>query len=219
MMVTKFGITKKVELKAFENAKKRGVKAIILDEGDELAEAIFVNSGDDVMFVSKLGKGLRTSSDDVRTMGRATHGVRAMKLAQDDEIIGLVRVDDDKRILMVTENGKGKQVRFSEFMSHGRGTMGQKIYSIDDRTSCLVRALAVNDDNDVVFITLNGQTIRVHVKDISIQGRSAMGVKVVSFKKAKDVIVAMAATEYQPEDDTSEESEGEETAENPEENK
>lgn len=206
MMVTKLGVTKKVELIAFENAKKRGVKAIILDENDELVSSIFVNEGDDVMFVSKLGKGLRTSSDDVRTMGRATHGVRAMKLADTDEIIGLVKVEDDKRILMVTENGKGKQVRFSEFMAHGRGTMGQKIYTIDDRTSYLVNALAVNDDNDVVFVTLNGQTIRVHVKDISIQGRSAMGVKVVSFKKAKDVIVAMAATEYQVEEEDDEES-------------
>ena len=213
MMVTKLGVTKKVELIAFENAKKRGVKAIILDENDELVSSIFVNEGDDVMFVSKLGKGLRTSSDDVRTMGRATHGVRAMKLADTDEIIGLVKVEDDKRILMVTENGKGKQVRFSEFMTHGRGTMGQKIYTIDDRTSYLVNALAVNDDNDVVFVTLNGQTIRVHVKDISIQGRSAMGVKVVSFKKAKDVIVAMAATEYQVEEEDDEESaENEESA-------
>ena len=204
MMVTRYGVTKKVALKAFENAKKRGVKAIILDEGDELVTSIFVNSGDDVMFVSRNGKGLRTSSDDVRTMGRSTHGVRAMKLADDDEIIGLVKVEDDKRILMVTENGKGKQVRFSEFMSHGRGTMGQRIYSIDDRTSHLVNALAVNDDNDVVFITLNGQTIRVHVKDISIQGRSAMGVKVVTFKKAKDTIVAMAATGYQAEEEEDE---------------
>ena len=206
MMVTKLGVTKKVELIAFENAKKRGVKAIILDENDELVSSIFVNEGDDVMFVSKLGKGLRTSSDDVRTMGRATHGVRAMKLADADEIIGLVKVEDNKRILMVTENGKGKQVRFSEFMAHGRGTMGQKIYTIDDRTSYLVNALAVNDDNDVVFVTLNGQTIRVHVRDISIQGRSAMGVKVVSFKKAKDTIVAMAATEYQVEEEDDEES-------------
>ena len=199
LMVTKLGVTKKVELKAFENAKKRGVKAIILDEEDSLVQSIFVNPGDDIMFVSRLGKGLRTSSDDIRTMGRSTHGVRAMKLSSDDEIVGLVKVDDDKRILMVTEKGKGKQVRFSEFMSHGRGTMGQKIYSIDNRTSYLVNALAVNDDNDVVFVTLNGQTIRVHVKDISIQGRSAMGIKVVSFKKASDSIVAMAETEFQEE--------------------
>ena len=206
MMVTKHGITKKVMLNAFVNAKKRGVKAIILDEGDELVTSIFVNEGDDVMIVSKLGKGLRTSADDIRTMGRSTHGVRAMKLAENDEIIGLVRVDDDKRILMVTENGKGKQVRFSEFMAHGRGTQGQRIYSVDEKASgTLVNAVSVNDDNDVVFVTLNGQTIRVHVKDISIQGRNATGVKVVSFKKASDSIVAMAATEFQQEEDEAEE--------------
>ena len=206
MMVTKHGITKKVMLNAFVNAKKRGVKAIILDEGDELVTSIFVNEGDDVMIVSKLGKGLRTSADDIRTMGRSTHGVRAMKLAENDEIIGLVRVDDDKRILMVTENGKGKQVRFSEFMAHGRGTQGQRIYSVDEKASgTLVNAVAVNDDNDVVFVTLNGQTIRVHVKDISIQGRNATGVKVVSFKKTSDSIVAMAATEFQQEEDEAEE--------------
>lgn len=201
MMITKFGITKKVELSAFVNAKKRGVKAIILDEGDSLVQSIFVNEGDDVMIVSKTGKGLRTSSDLIRTMGRSTRGVRAMKLLGDDEIIGLVRVEENKRILMVTENGKGKQVRFEEFNTHGRATMGQRIYSVDEKTSYLVNALAVNDDNDVVFVSLNGQTIRVHVKDISIQGRSAHGVKVATFKKKDDYIVAMAATEYQEESD------------------
>ena len=79
--------------------------------------------------------------------------------------------------------------------------MGQKIYSVDDKASGLVNALAVNDENDVVFVTLNGQTIRVHVKDISIQGRSARGVKVASFKQKDDSIVAMAATDYQEESD------------------
>ncbi|MCI7806929.1 MAG: DNA topoisomerase (ATP-hydrolyzing) subunit A [Bullifex sp.] len=201
MMITKYGVTKKVELSAFVNAKKRGVKAIILDEGDSLVQSIFVNEGDDVMIVSKYGKGLRTGSDSIRTMGRSTRGVRAMKLLDDDEIIGLVRVEEGKRILMVTENGKGKQVRFEEFNAHGRATMGQKIYSVDDKASGLVNALAVNDENDVVFVTLNGQTIRVHVKDISIQGRSARGVKVASFKKKDDSIVAMAATDYQEESD------------------
>lgn len=200
LMVTKLGVTKKVPLNAFINAKRRGVKAIILDEEDSLVQTIFVGEGDDVMFVTKQGKGLRTSADSIRTMGRATHGVRAMKLASEDEIVGLVKVDENKRILMVTERGKGKQVRFSEFMAHGRGTMGQKIYSIDERTSGLVNAVAVNEDNDVVFVSRNGQTIRVHVKDISIQGRNAMGIKVASFKKETDTIVAMAVTDYQVEE-------------------
>lgn len=207
LMVTKLGVTKKVELNAFINAKKKGVKAIILDEYDSLVQCVFVNPGDDVMIVSRLGKGLRTSSDSIRTMGRSSHGVKAMKLAENDEIVGLVKVFDDKRILMVTQNGKGKQVRFSEFNSHGRGTQGQKIYMIDDRTNYLVNAVSVNDDNDVVFITLNGQTIRVHVKEITIQGRNTTGVRVVKMKKEKDYIVAMAVTDYQEEETVAETSE------------
>lgn len=200
MMVTREGVTKKVRLNDFINAKKKGVKAIILDEGDALVQSIFVSPEDDVMIVSKFGKGLRTNSENIRTMGRATHGVRAMKLLDGDEIVGLVRVDPNNRILMVTENGKGKQVEFSQFMAHGRGTMGQKIYNIDEKTSYIVNALSVNNDNDVVFMTLQGQIIRVHVKDISIQGRNAAGIRVVTMKKSTDSLVAMAVTDYQEEE-------------------
>lgn len=199
LMATKYGVTKRVKLHDFVNAKKHGVKAIILDEGDELIQALFVDDSDEVMYISKKGKGLRTSVDAVRIMGRATHGVRAMKLVENDEIAGLVKVDNEKRILMITTNGKGKQVEFNQFMSHGRATGGQKIYNIEGERF-IVNALAVDDSNDVVFVTLFGQTIRVHVNTISIQGRSAMGVKVASFKKANDSIVAMAVTEYQEEE-------------------
>jgi DNA gyrase, A subunit len=205
MMVTKDGVTKKVRLNDFRNAKTKGIKAIILDEGDELVSSVFVKEEDDVMFITKKGKGLRVSNIEVRTMGRATHGVRGMKLAEDDEIIGLVKVEDDKRVLMVTDKGKGKQVRYSEFMPHGRGTMGQKIYNISEKNGYIVNALSVNDDNDVVFVTLFGQTIRVHVKDISIQGRNAQGIKVVAFKKSTDSLVAMDSTEYQEEVEEDEE--------------
>lgn len=199
LMVTKYGVTKRVKLHDFVNAKKHGVKAIILDEGDELIQALFVSDGDEVMYVSKNGKGLRTGVDAVRVMGRATHGVRAMKLIEDDEIAGLVKVEDNKRILMITANGKGKQVEFNQFMAHGRATGGQKIYNIEGNNG-IVNALAVDETNDVVFVTLFGQTIRVHVNTISIQGRAASGVKVATFKKENDSIVAMAVTEYQEEE-------------------
>ena len=199
MMVTKFGVTKKVMLNDFRNAKTKGIKAIILDEDDELVSSLFVKEEDDVMFVSKFGKGLRVQNTEVRTMGRATHGVRAMKLSEGDEIVGLVKVEEDKRVLMVTDKGKGKQVRYSEFMAHGRGTMGQRIYNISEANGYIVNALSVNEDNDVVFVTLFGQTIRVHVKDVSIQGRNAQGIRVVAFKKDTDSLVAMDCTEYQEE--------------------
>ena len=197
-----YGVAKKVRLNDFINAKARGVKAIILDEGDSLISSIFVKEDDDVMIVTKNGKGLRIHAEDVRTMGRATHGVRGIRLLGEDEVVGVVPVDNDKRILMITENGKGKQVRFDQFMPHGRGTMGQKIYTVEDKG--LVGAVAVDDDSDVVIITLKGQTIRVHARDISIQGRAAMGVKVATFKKKDDLINAIAVTGYQ-EDETQEE--------------
>ena len=209
LMVTRMGVAKKVRLNDFINAKARGVKAIILDEGDSLISSIFVKEDDDVMIVTKNGKGLRIHAEDVRTMGRATHGVRGIRLLGEDEVVGVVPVDNDKRILMITENGKGKQVRFDQFMPHGRGTMGQKIYTVEDKG--LVGAVAVDDDSDVVIITLKGQTIRVHARDISIQGRAAMGVKVATFKKKDDLINAIAVTGYQ-EDDTQEE-EGAESSE------
>ena len=179
--------------------QKLKVLAIILDEDDELVSCLFVKEEDDVMFVSKFGKGLRVQNREVRTMGRATHGVRAMKLSEGDEIVGLVKVEEDKRVLMVTDKGKGKQVRYSEFMAHGRGTMGQRIYNISEANGYIVNALSVNEDNDVVFVTLFGQTIRVHVKDVSIQGRNAQGIRVVAFKKDTDSLVAMDCTEYQEE--------------------
>ena len=203
LMVTKLGVAKKVRLNDFINAKARGVKAIILDEGDELVESIFIRDGEDAMIITRNGKGLRIHADDVRTMGRATHGVRGIRLLGDDEVIGVVAVDDSRRILMVTEKGKGKQVRFDQFMAHGRGTMGQKIYTVED--SGLVGAVSVCDDDDVVFVTLKGQTIRVHAKDISIQGRAAMGVRVASFKKRDDSVNAIAVTAYQEAEESDEE--------------
>ena len=196
MMVTKKGVIKRVTMKAFINARKNGIKAIILDEDDQLAKVVLGEDGQEAMVISNKGKGLRFNCDTVRAMGRATHGVRGMKLKEGDEIIGLVKVSDDKDILMITNTGKGKRVNFEQFMQHSRGTAGQMIYGLEKETY-LVSALGVNNENDVVCITKNGITIRTHVESISVQGRSAKGVNVVRMKTDDDYIVATAATDYQ----------------------
>lgn len=198
LMITKNGVTKRVKLMDFINAKTRGVKAIILDEGDELAYSTFVKEEDDVMFITRGGKGLRTPVSEIRTMGRATHGVRGIKLIGDDTVAGLVKVEEGKSILMITEGGKGKRVSFDDFNAHGRGTMGQRIYSLVDGDG-LVNALSVDESNDVIFMTLKGQIIRVHVNGISLLGKTAKGVIVAKFKKKDDKINVMAITEYQEE--------------------
>lgn len=199
LMATRFGVVKQVRLNDFINARKNGIKAIVLDEGDSLVKCLFVNPGDDAMIISKNGKGLRFCVDSVRVMGRASHGVRGMKLASDDEIIGLVRVEEGKNVILVTNGGKGKQVDFDFFKAHGRGTMGQLIYKLKD-DMYLVSALGVNDENDLVCITKKGQTIRTHVNGISSQGRAASGVNVFKMKTDDDYIVAMTVTDFQEED-------------------
>ena len=203
LMATRFGVVKQVRLNDFINARKNGIKAIVLDEGDSLVKCLFVNPGDDAMIISKNGKGLRFCVDSVRVMGRASHGVRGMNLADNDEIIGLVRVEEGKNIILVTNDGKGKQVDFDFFKAHGRGTMGQLIYKLKDGMY-LVSALGVNDENDLVCITKKGQTIRTHVSGISSQGRAASGVNVFRMKTDDDYIVAMTVTDFQ-EDEIEEE--------------
>ena len=207
LMATRFGVVKQVKLNDFINARKNGIRAIVLDEGDALIKCLFVHPGDEAMIVSKNGKGLRFSVDDVRVMGRVTHGVRGMNLADGDEIVGLVKVEEGKTIILVTDQGKGKQVEFDFFRTHGRGTMGQKIYNLPDN-AYLVSAQGVNDENDVVCITKKGQTIRTHVNGISSQGRNAGGVNVFRMKTDDDYIVAMTVTDYQEDEP--------EEAENPE---
>lgn len=205
LMATSHGVVKQVALNDFINARKNGIKAIILDEGDSLIKCEFVHPGDEAMIVTKKGKGLRFSVDDVRVMGRTAHGVRGIKLAEDDEVIGLVKVEEGKNVVLVTETGKGKQVDFDLFKSHSRGTMGQLIYKLQEGTY-LVSSLGVNDENDLVCITKKGQTIRTHVNGISSQGRSATGVNVVKMKTNDDYIVAMTVTDYQEEEVESENS-------------
>ncbi|MBR2282496.1 MAG: DNA gyrase subunit A [Spirochaetales bacterium] len=199
LMATKMGVVKQVKLNDFINGRKNGIRAITLDEGDSLVKCLFVNEGDEAMLVSRNGKGLRFSVDDVRVMGRPARGVRGMNLSDGDEIIGLVKVEDDKTIILVTNQGKGKQVEFNLFMRHGRGTNGQTIYKLADETY-LVSALGVNDENDVVCITKKGQTIRTHVNGISNQGRAAAGVNIFRMKTDDDYIVAMTVTDYQEEE-------------------
>ena len=199
LMATRCGVVKQVALNDFINARKNGIKAIILDEGDSLIKCEFVHPSDEAMIVTKKGKGLRFCVDDVRVMGRTAHGVRGIKLADEDEVIGLVKVEQGKNIVLVTEVGKGKQVDFDLFKSHSRGTMGQLIYKLKEGTY-LVSALGVNDENDLVCITKKGQTIRTHVNGISSQGRSATGVNIVKMKTSDDYIVAMTVTDYQEEE-------------------
>jgi DNA gyrase subunit A len=204
MMATRQGVVKRCNLSVFRNAKQRGVKAIILDEDDELLHCEFVDEDDQVLLITRNGLGLLMAASQVRSMGRVTRGVRGISLREGDELAGLLKVEENKRALMVTVNGKGKQVNFDQFMEHNRGTLGQKIFRVDSNSGYIISALSVNEENDIVCVTMQGLTVRVHVKDISIQGRTAAGVRVVTLRNENDNIVAIAQTALETEDDEEE---------------
>ena len=203
LMATTNGVVKKTALSDFANAKTKGVIAIKLDGGDKLVSAILTVGKNDVFFVSRRGKALRISEDDVRPMGRASRGTRGMKLAEGDEIAAAVRAEAGKSIMLVTEKGFGKRINPEDFKSHGRGTGGQRCYGNTEERGEIIGALAVADGDEVLCITSQGKTLRVAAGDIKEQGASSTGVTVVKVD-APDYLVGIdrVADEEAEKDDT-----------------
>jgi DNA gyrase subunit A len=182
-MGTARGVVKKVKTSEFANAKTRGVNAINLDEGDKLVSALLTKGKDEIVLISRHGQALRTHEDHVRAMGRTSRGVAGMKLSGSDELAGLLRVDENEKMLLLTEFGFGKRVEFSEFTLHGRKTGGQRIYTVSDKTGEITGCVNVLDDEEIMCITSQGKSVKLKVNGISVMGRSAQGVKILSIDK------------------------------------
>ena len=187
-MGTACGVVKKVKMSEFANAKTRGIVAINLDEGDKLVSALLTKGNDEVVLISRRGQALRTHEEHIRAMGRSSRGVTGMKLSKSDELTGMLRVDDKEKMLILSQYGYGKRIEFNEFTSHGRGTGGQKIYTLAEKTGEIVGCVAVLDNEDIMCITSQGKSIKLKVDDISIMGRAAQGVRILSIDKPDFVI-------------------------------
>ncbi len=199
-MATLRGVVKKVEIPLFRNAKRRGIAAIKLDDGDKLVSALMTNGDDDVLLVTRKGLAVRFSEQAVRSMGRSSRGVCGIKLSAVDEVAGILRVNDSNKILLITTKGYGKRVEYSSFVPHSRATKGQICYKFFDKTGEIVGALSVNDNHDLMCITAQGLSIRTDASLIPIQGRNAGGV-IVSTIRNPDHIVSIALTDKEPEID------------------
>ena len=187
-MGTSKGIVKKVRTSDFSNAKTRGIIAVKLDTGDALVDATLTSGDDDVFLVTKKGNALRFHESSVRTMGRATRGVCGIKLSGDDELAGFLSVREGEMMFVITEYGYGKRTNYDQFNPHGRGTRGQKAYKVSDKTGEIIGVLAVKEENELVCITSQGNTLKLALKDISIMGKNAQGVRVVNINKPDSVI-------------------------------
>jgi DNA gyrase subunit A len=191
LMATRQGVVKKVKISEFANAKTRGIVAIKLDQGDGLVTALLTSGSDEVVLVTRKGMALRVSEESVRAMGRASHGVQGIRLSQKDELAGVAMVVKGEQMLLVSEFGFGKRTEYDNFSPHGRGTRGQICYKATEKTGEVVGVLSVNDKDDLVCITSQGNTLKLRLSEVATLGKTAMGVRIVNITRP-DVVVGVA---------------------------
>ena len=185
---TKNGTVKKTLLGDFKNVNKSGIRAINIEEGDELVEVRLVKPNDDVIMLTKNGRAMRFAAADVRRMGRTATGVRGIRLREGDNVVSLDAVDDEKTLFIATANGFGKRCEFGDFTRHMRGGMGMIGITGAERNGAVVAAHAVSDDENVISITSDQQMVRSAVSDFRVQGRAAQGVKLVRLSEGATLV-------------------------------
>lgn len=203
VMVTKQGVTKKVELDQFSNVRRSGLIAIRLKPGDLLEWVAPAKDKQDVMLVSKMGQAIRFKEKNLRPMGRPAAGVRGIKLKKDDEVVGMCVVDTgnnklNTHVVVVSENGYGKMTPTKEYRAQTRGGTGIKTSAITKKTGSLVASFAIDPQQlpedkkgDLIIISQKGQVIRLPLKSVSKSGRSTQGVRLMKFKAAGDKVASV----------------------------
>ena len=189
-MATRNGIVKKTALKEYENIRKTGLAAINLRDDDELIEVKVTDKSKNIFLVTKYGQCIMFHENDVRETGRVSMGVIGMTLSGDDEVVGMQLDTQGEELLVVSENGMGKRTRMDKFSPQHRGGKGVRCYNITEKTGNVVGIKAVKETDEVMLITTEGIVIRLEVKDISEQGRSTSGVKLMDIDPESDVMVA-----------------------------
>ncbi|MCP5455972.1 MAG: DNA gyrase subunit A [Thermotogae bacterium] len=188
MIFTRQGKVKRSSLRDFANARKTGVKAINLNEGDSVVDALVISDEDsDVLIITKKGMGLRFKVSEARVMGRGASGVNAIKLRSNDEVINTVPVSSDKELLIITEHGYGKRSNFKDFRVQSRGGIGLKTVRDTEKIGNIISAKEVKPDSDVIIFSKNGKAIRMSVSSINILGRITQGVIAVRLDKDDSV--------------------------------
>ncbi|MFP6231344.1 DNA topoisomerase (ATP-hydrolyzing) subunit A [Helicobacter pylori] len=180
---TKNGVVKRTNLSEFGSNRSCGVRAIVLDEGDELVSAKVVDkNAKHLLIASHLGIFIKFPLEEVREIGRTTRGVIGIKLNENDFVVGAVVINDDgNKLLSVSENGLGKQTLAEAYREQSRGGKGIIGMKLTQKTGNLVGVISVDDENlDLMILTASAKMIRVSIKDIRETGRNASGVKLIN---------------------------------------
>ena len=208
VFVTKNGTVKRLELASLNTARKAGIRALTLSEGDELIAVMKTDGKQDIMLASADGMAICFNENDVRVMGRDAAGVRGMALDAGDSIVGAGIAAKGKQLLSVTEYGYGKRTDIEEYMRLGddgvrrpqqRGGKGLKNYNITAKTGRIAGVAIVDDEDDVMLIENGGVLIRMAAADINVYKRDTQGV-ILMRVEAGNRVISVDRVDREPEE-------------------
>jgi len=197
MMVTAQGTVKRIPFIALATRRKGGIRAITLDEGDQLVNVIRTNGDDNIILATREGMAICFNENDVRPMGRDAMGVKGISLAEGDYVIGAEKAEEGKTLLTITENGFGKRTELMEYLRTGpngekqaqsRGGKGLKNYNITAKTGFVAGCRVVGESDDVMVIENGGVIIRIPAASINIYKRDVQGVIVMRVEEGNQVV-------------------------------
>ena len=205
VFVTRNGTVKRMSQAALKNIRANGIRALNLDEGDELISVIQTSGDENILIATHDGMSVCFNEQDARPMGRTAVGVRGIKLRGDDYVIGAGSTSAGSALLTITEKGYGKRTPVEEYSVHGRGGLGIKNYNVTDKTGKIADVLVVNDEDDILVITDDGTIIRMSAANISLLSRATQGVRIMRIMEGSRVIcIEKTDKEDEAEEDKSE---------------
>ena len=187
VFATKQGQIKKTKFTEYDKSRTKGLIAITLKEEDQLVRVLPTTGEDHICLISSNGKVMRFHEEEVRPMGRSAAGVRGIKLTEKDQVVAACLAEEGKSLLVVTGKGFGKRTEFNNFNPKHRAGQGVIGISLSSEKGKVVASRAVGEEDEVFMIASNGIIIRMKVNTISLQGRSATGVKLMSVENESEV--------------------------------
>ena len=216
-MVTRNGTVKRLAASALKNIRASGIRALRLDEGDELISVRETDGKQNILIATHDGMAVCFDENDVRAMGRDAVGVRGIRLRDGDYVVGAARAAEGKCLLSITEKGYGKRTPVEEYRITNRGGIGIKNYMVTEKTGPVVGVKVVDGSEDLLLVTQSGILIRTHVDAIRTAGRATQGVIVMRFKEEGDQVISLALTDREETAGTQETEEGDPAGERAEE--
>ena len=216
VIATKKGIIKKTELSAYSKPRRGGIRAITLDEKDDIVSVTQTDGKQQILLATKNGLASKFNEKDARSIGRTGKGVIGIRLKGNDEVVGMLLVDDDTNIMTLTTKGYGKQTKASEYRLINRGGKGVRNINLTEKNGKVVSVKAISGKEELMLITKRGMVIRTRADQINVIGRNTQGVRVIRLN-VPDELMSAAKVLSEEEEVEQEEQEIKESEKNPEE--